>query len=1190
MALIGELKATLKIELPGVQQAVDRTKKYMDDLKKSLESARAAIAALEGESGKLDASLDNVGEGLDPAPAKAAVEAIGTAMEEANKDAAQLAGTAKAAAKTIGTALDETTKDADQLTEALKKPGQTNMSGLKATLTGVQSWLQKVKVAYSQTRDEQGRFQKGASGLGDTLKRLGQNALSVAAGMGIFNGLMATFRGLIETGIGWNQMMEVSAAKWETLLGSAQAAQEQLAWMADFAAATPFEYAELDNASSRMKAFGFTIEQTRALLGTLGDAAAATGTGSEGIDRITTALGQMNAKTKVQTQEMMQLTEMGIPAWQMLADAMGITTPELMKLVEQGLVPAGKAIPVLVEGMNKAFGGSMAKQAQTFTGRISTLKDNVKMLLGDAFKPAFGWLSGTALPAVIGLVDKLSAGFKEGGFMGAVREAFGPKTAVLIENIIGGVRVLWEGFMAVADIAAPAVKAALGGLVAVIGATFGWIKENGELVKVIIVGIAGAFAAYAARQVYFTTVAKLATAAQWALNAAMNANPIGIIITLIGALIAVGIYLVKNWDSVKRSALNVWGSIKATIFNAIASIMELYAKFIGLFSEEKAEAARKAAEAMRQQAQAERDMIDGRNDAVERSAAYAEYQEQRKQDAATHAAGEVTKTWEAAGSASNQVWENMAESAGESLGKQQEYLDEFGTAFDRTQEDAMTTFDRRQEAELDALEKQQEAQLTALEKFQEAERQALQQSQEDRLREFKNALEDETTAKKRALEDQLTAQEAIWEQEATAFKRSQEDQLDAFKDRLNEEMQGLKERQEAELEATNAEYRARKRAIQDQIDAIRDQEKAAQNASKIAGLEENVQKAKDDVTRAEMTGDSVAIYRAQEKLNDALAKLAEEQAKQARDAKIDGLEDQLAAVEEEARQQIDALEKNQKAEADALKQSQEERLKAYERDLQDDAAHFAQLQEARKEAFKRIQEDEMEAFKRIQEVRMEQYKREQEAEQQRLEERQEQLRESLKTIHEAEMTALKQRQDDLKTQYQREVQDFKAALADKLAAQRQYLADLAALQEEIAALAPASDAGGPAGTATATANIPKFAKGAVVDEPTLGIFGEAGTEAVTPLDWLLSTIRGVARDVALRVAALRDPAGRGGSAAGGGVAQGALSRPAGSETKYILQFGANAITIPAKDLAELKSVQDFFALLQQSARAITGEA
>jgi hypothetical protein len=60
----------------------------------------------------------------------------------------------------------------------------------------------------------------------------------------------------------------------------------------------------------------------------------------------------------------------------------------------------------------------------------------------------------------------------------------------------------------------------------------------------------------------------LATAAQWAFNAAMDANPIGLIILAIAALIAAGILLYKNWDKV----VSFFKGIPEALGNAFAKL------------------------------------------------------------------------------------------------------------------------------------------------------------------------------------------------------------------------------------------------------------------------------------------------------------------------------------------------------------------------------------------------------------------------------------------------------------------------------------------------------------------------------------------------------------------------------------------------------------------------------------------
>jgi phage-related protein len=52
------------------------------------------------------------------------------------------------------------------------------------------------------------------------------------------------------------------------------------------------------------------------------------------------------------------------------------------------------------------------------------------------------------------------------------------------------------------------------------------------------------------------------TAAQWLFNAALTANPIGLIIIGIAGLIAAGVLLYKNWDLVGSKAQDLWVGIK----------------------------------------------------------------------------------------------------------------------------------------------------------------------------------------------------------------------------------------------------------------------------------------------------------------------------------------------------------------------------------------------------------------------------------------------------------------------------------------------------------------------------------------------------------------------------------------------------------------------------------------------------
>lgn len=181
-------------------------------------------------------------------------------------------------------------------------------------------------------------------------------------------------------------------AAMTNMLGSAERAQSLLSDLQSFAAKTPFEFNDVAAATQKFLAFGFTAEQVIPTLTAVGDAAAGVGLGKEGVDRVTLALGQMAAKAKVQSDEMLQLTEAGIPAWQMLADKIGVSVPQAMDMVSKGAVDAQTGLQALVGGMEEKFGGMMEQQSSTITGTWSNMMDGLSqtaIAVGQQISDAF---------------------------------------------------------------------------------------------------------------------------------------------------------------------------------------------------------------------------------------------------------------------------------------------------------------------------------------------------------------------------------------------------------------------------------------------------------------------------------------------------------------------------------------------------------------------------------------------------------------------------------------------------------------------------------------------------------------------------------------------------------------------------------------------------------------------------------
>lgn len=170
---------------------------------------------------------------------------------------------------------------------------------------------------------------------------------------------------------------EQTVVAFNTLLGSAEKASKFLAEAQEFANTTPFEFPELLDSSKLLLAFGFEADKILGMMETIGDTSSGLGAGAEGIDRITRALGQMYAKGRVQSEELLQLQEMGVPAAEILQEELGLTAEQVANIGNES-VSAASAIQALLNGMDKRFGGMMANQSKTAKGMISTITDTLQ--------------------------------------------------------------------------------------------------------------------------------------------------------------------------------------------------------------------------------------------------------------------------------------------------------------------------------------------------------------------------------------------------------------------------------------------------------------------------------------------------------------------------------------------------------------------------------------------------------------------------------------------------------------------------------------------------------------------------------------------------------------------------------------------------------------------------------------------
>lgn len=217
-----------------------------------------------------------------------------------------------------------------------------------------------------------------------------------------------------------------SSAKigFQTLLGEKQG-QQMMDDLDVFAKATPFKTSQVIGQSQKMLAMGWNAEDIITDMKTIGDAAAATGKGDEGLQRIVLALSQIKSKGKLSTEELNQLAEAGISAKRYLAEGLGYGTGDaglaaMTKDLEKGAIGADTAVQALLEGM-KEYNGMMEKTAnETVEGLWSQIQDTFEINilrrwgqgLQDGAKRGFGSivdLLGTADKALTDFGDTIYA-------------------------------------------------------------------------------------------------------------------------------------------------------------------------------------------------------------------------------------------------------------------------------------------------------------------------------------------------------------------------------------------------------------------------------------------------------------------------------------------------------------------------------------------------------------------------------------------------------------------------------------------------------------------------------------------------------------------------------------------------------------------------------------------------------------
>jgi hypothetical protein len=291
---------------------------------------------------------------------------------------------------------------------------------------------------------------------GLTLK-YGALALAIAAaGTAVAGGALLAWGSKLGSDITANKVMFQNLFKnrEDGSVVSAQIYQD----LQKFALKSPFDTNEVMQGAASLYAAGIPAERLLATLDLIGDTSAALG--KEKFPYISKAIAQMSTKQRLMTQEMNQLTEQGVPAWELLSEVVSKAEGKLVTVAEiQGRMSKGardgkpgggaelfKHYDAFLASMGGRFGGAQNALLGTFRGQMGLLKDVIHQGVGKIMEPinegvfrpileknipklerALGRLATKSNRFVMGY--RLAEAYGKSGLRGGINMALGPGAA-----------------------------------------------------------------------------------------------------------------------------------------------------------------------------------------------------------------------------------------------------------------------------------------------------------------------------------------------------------------------------------------------------------------------------------------------------------------------------------------------------------------------------------------------------------------------------------------------------------------------------------------------------------------------------------------------------------------------------------------------------------------------------------------
>lgn len=287
----------------------------------------------------------------------------------------------------------------------------------------VVSGFRDIQNAVHQTAE---RVEKDGKSIDDVISNI-QNSMNIAIGglsIGKFVNQMMQVRG---------QFQQTEMA-FKTMLQSEEKADALMKQLIRTAAVTPFGVEDVTEGAKQLLAFNVAAEDVNKTLIGLGDVAAGMGLNLKDLVML---YGTTIAKGKMDTMDLYQFLNRGIPIADEIAKVMGLDVTNAIKEVQKQIKAGKVTSDIFIQAMQSMtaegskFGGLMEAQSKTITGQISNIKDAIEQMFNDLGKSQEGVIN-TGLGVVSTLVENWET---VGKVLMTVVAAYGAYKAAVISMI-----------------------------------------------------------------------------------------------------------------------------------------------------------------------------------------------------------------------------------------------------------------------------------------------------------------------------------------------------------------------------------------------------------------------------------------------------------------------------------------------------------------------------------------------------------------------------------------------------------------------------------------------------------------------------------------------------------------------------------------------------------------------------------